>query len=80
MKVSDRLRQMADRIDLNADTSTFGGAIVIIPPEQGGNSIELLLLDSQGDPGQFWSVVTHRVQTAITELDQARNMGFGVKR
>ena len=77
---ADGLRRMADRIDHNDKTSTFGGAIVIIPPDQGGEPVEILILDSQGDPGQFWSIVTHRVQAAITALDAQRNQGFGVRR
>ena len=36
---------MAAMIELNADV-VFGGAVVIIPPENGGEPIELLILDS----------------------------------
>lgn len=76
---SDRLCRMAEQINRNID-STFGGAVVIIPPDQGGEPIEILILDSQGDPGQFWSIVTHRIQTAIVALDEQRKQGFGVRR
>lgn len=78
--VSERLRRMAARIDHNAETSTFGGAVVIIPPDQGGEPVEILILDSQGDAAQFWSIVTHRVQTAITVLDKQMQTGFGARR
>ncbi len=76
---SHRLCRMAEHINRNAG-ATFGGAVVIIPPDQGGEPVEILILDSQGDPGQFWSIVTHRVQAAITALDAQRNQGFGVRR
>lgn len=78
--VSERLRRMAARIDHNAETSTFGGAVVIIPPDQGGDPIEILILDSQGDSAQFWGTVTHRVKAAIDQLDEVRKQGFGVRR
>lgn len=75
-----RLHKMADRIVHNAETSTFGGAVVIIPPDQGGDPIEILILDSQGDSAQFWGTVTHRVKAAIDQLDALQKQGFGVRR
>lgn len=76
---SDRLCRMAEQINRNAG-STFGGAVVIIPPDQGGEPIEILILDSQGDPAQFWGTVTLRVQAGINQLEEQRKQGFGVRR
>lgn len=58
----------------------FGGAVVIIPPDGGGESIELLLLDSRGDPAQFWATVKTRIDIRLSELDDKRRgvaQGFG---
>jgi hypothetical protein len=69
---------MKDRIVHNAG-STFGGAAVIVPPEGGGEPIELLMLDAKGDPAQFWGSIASRIQIVLANLqDQQRNqVGFG---
>lgn len=83
---SDRFRKMADRIDHNAPLSPdspntlFGGAAVIIPPNNGGKPVELLLLDASSDPAQFWSTVMTRIKLVVDELDNQARQGFGVKR
>jgi hypothetical protein len=51
----------------------FGGAVVIVPPDNGGESIELLLLDSRGDPAQFWATVKSRLELRLREIDDRRN-------
>ena len=73
--------EMAARIDHNVE-STFGGAVVIVPPAQGGNKIELLMLDAKGDPAQFWGTLLTRIQQEIAEIDNRRavQQGFGVVR
>jgi hypothetical protein len=70
---------MAGRITHNAD-ATFGGAVVIIPPGD-GKPIELLMLDAQGDEGQFWATILTRIQVAISENDQKKQVSrtFGVR-
>lgn len=70
--------RMAERIAHNAD-ATFGGAVVIIPPGTQGEPIELLMLDKQGDPAQFWSTILTRIQVVMDGLrDKERSMaGFG---
>lgn len=72
---------MHHRIVHNA-ANAFGGAAVIVPPEGGGESIEILLLDSKGDPAQFWSTVRSRIEIKLAELDAAqRNQtAFGGRR
>ena len=70
---------MAERIKHNAD-STFGGAVVIVPPGDNAKPIELLMLDAQGDEGQFWATILTRIQMAQAERDrlntQARTFGM----
>ena len=75
LKASDRFRKMAERIDLNSD-STFGGAVVVYPPA-GGAPIEMLILDAQGDPAQFWSTVMTRIQITLEAL---KNPGMTMRR
>lgn len=71
---------MADRIDHNKD-STFGGAAVIVPPQNGGEAVVVLVLDEKGDPAQFWGTILTRSQLEIEKLkDRARmQQGFGVR-
>ena len=73
---SERYRLMADRIDHNAD-ATFGGAVVIIPPAGGGDPIELLILDAQGNPGQFWATIMSRIQITLEDLKAKQQQPFG---
>jgi hypothetical protein len=70
---------MATQISHNND-STFGGAVVIVPPGD-GKPVELLMLDAQGDEGQFWATILTRIQVAINENDQKKqvNRTFGVR-
>lgn len=71
--------KMGERITHNAEVSQFGGAAVIIPPG-GGEPIEVLILDSQGDVAQFWGTIQTRIQLVLQQLQDQRAMGFGVKR
>lgn len=61
--------RMAERVLHNAD-STFGGAVVIIPPKNAGEQIELLMLDSSGDPAQFWSTIQTRIALVMDKLKE----------
>jgi len=70
----DPFRRMADRIEKNAD-ATFGGAVVIVPPSYAGDTIELLMLDAQGDAAQFWGTIATRIQIILKSLDDQRR-GF----
>jgi len=58
----------------------FGGACVIVPPG-GGKPVELLMLDTAEDEGQFWATIMTRIQMAINENDQKKqvNRTFGVR-
>lgn len=68
---------MAQIIDHNTDTK-FGGAVVIVPPENGGEAIELLILDNSSAPGQFWATLKTRCDMALDAINVvARQQGFG---
>lgn len=80
-EAAERFKAMAAAIEHNAQ-ATFGGAVVIIPPVNGGNPIELLMLDLQADPAQFWSTIRTRIDIKLSEIsDQQRNQtAFGQRR
>lgn len=69
--VAQLFDDMAAKIRLNKDNS-FGGAFVIIPPEEGGAPIVTLILDSKQDPGQFFTLLKVKAEAQITMLDVAR--------
>ena len=79
MSEIDPFTKMAARIAHNEDAN-FGGACVIVPPG-GGKAIELVMLDSAADEGQFWSTILTRIQMAIAESDKKLQQGrtFGVR-
>lgn len=71
-QLAAELREMADRMELNANAS-FGGAFVIIPPA-GGEVIKTLIIDSKQDPAQYWSIIKTKADMALMGLDeQQRN-------
>lgn len=73
---ADRFHKMGERIAHNAGVSQFGGAAVIIPPG-GGEPIEVLILDSQGDVAQFWGTIKGRIAMVLQNLEDQAKMGFG---
>ena len=76
----DRFRAMADAIERNANAS-FGGAFVVVPPAEGGDVLETLILDSKTDPAQFWQMLLTKCQMMIATLDaQQRQSAFGGRR
>ena len=70
-EAAQRFTAMAAAIEHNAG-ATFGGAVVIIPPPNGGEPIELLILDLKADPAQFWSTIRTRIDIKLAELDENR--------
>ena len=69
-------RAMADRVMLNKD-GYFGGAVVIIPPEGGGEPVDFFLLSKQS-PVMFWASLEAIIKAQISDLDHAaRQGGFG---
>ncbi len=75
---ADRFRKMADRIDHNAQDG-FGGCFLIVPPENGGEVIETLILDAKQDPTQYWILLKSKCDTEIARLDSAgrNSQAFG---
>lgn len=71
LSIADRFRRLADRIDQNADAG-FGGAFLIVPPDNGGEVIETLILDTRQDPAQFWTLLKTKCDTELIALDAAR--------
>lgn len=71
-------RKMATLIDLNSG-ATFSGALVAIPPKDGGSTIELLVLDTAQSPAQFWALLKTKCEIELQQLDEkSRNtQAFG---
>lgn len=70
---------MAARIEHNAH-ARFGGAFVIVPPEEGGNPMEVLVLDESQNAAQFWMVLNAKCKQALDEIaakEAASGMGYG---
>lgn len=73
-----RFRVMANRIDHNAD-AVFAGAAVIVPPAEGGEPVEMLIIDSSQSPAQFWGALLTKCQISLKDLDekQRNTQAFG---
>lgn len=62
-----------------AENAPFGGAFVIVPPT--GDPMEVLILDSRQDAGQFWGILQAKCAMALREIDLANNQAaFGGRR
>jgi len=72
---------MAERLNHNPD-SPFGGCFVVVPPNEGGDPIETLILDSKQDAAQFWMLLKTKCDIALGELDQKQRQAatFGRQR
>lgn len=68
--IADAFRKMAKRIDHNA-ADGFGGAFLIVPPANGGDAIDTLILDTLQDPAQFWLLLKTKCDIQIQKLDNA---------
>lgn len=66
-----RFRKMADAIDHNG-VESFGGAFVVVPPKDGGEPIETLILDSTQDPIQMWGILRVKCEMIIQDLEAKR--------
>jgi len=76
-KQSEPFSEMANAIKHNAGQA-FGGAVVIVPPEGGGEPISLLMLDSKGDVAQFYGTISSRIQMIVQDLQEKQRVaGFG---
>lgn len=76
--IAKHFRDMADDVERNS-TVGFGGALVIIPPEGGGDPIKTLILDGSGDLALFWNSVITKAQIMLAQAEHQRRQqgGFG---
>ena len=77
--IAARFTNMSNVITHN-DDSGFGGAFVIVPPKDGGDVMETLILDNRQDAVQFWTLLQVKCQTQIAALDSANRQvqaGYG---
>lgn len=72
--LANRFRAMATAIELNG-ADNFGGAFVVIPPSDGGDLLETLVLDSRQDPAMLWMLLKTKCDMELTKLDQAQRSG-----
>ena len=78
--IADRFTKMAEALQHNADAG-FGGAFVIVPPRDGGDALETLILDNKQDAAQFWILLQSKCQAQIAALDSAnRQVQAGYRR
>ena len=63
-KFSDIFRQMAERIERNAEAE-FGGAVVIVPLV--GEPVSMVLFGPKGDTTAFWALIRSKVEIATNE-------------
>lgn len=62
-------KRMYSRILANSQ-ETYGGAFVIVPPKDGGEVIETLILDSGQDAAQFWGLLKIKCELALAQIDE----------
>lgn len=62
------------------EAHAFGGAAVIIPPMNGGDPIELLMLDTSNDAAQFWSTIKTRIEIILEKLAEQQRIASGFPR
>jgi hypothetical protein len=78
MTISDHFRKMADALDHNKDRP-FGGAFVAVIPsiEDGGEPtvLDLLILDSKQNAGQFWGLLQAKCKLALDEINAVERSG-----
>lgn len=80
---SDPFRKMAENIDhahYQTNAMPYAGAAVIVPPQDGGDPVEVLLLDRKADPAQFWATVLTRVQMRINEIQEVQSRASQVRK
>jgi len=72
MKLSEPFTEMAAKIELNGEGS-FGGAVVIVPPD-GDPIISELSVNPSADVLRFWAKLKTEVDGLCQQLDErARN-------
>ena len=72
--VSDLFRKMAEDIDRNAGAG-FGGAFVCVPPKDGGEAFQTLIVGEGTDPSDYWVLLKSKAEAQIRAVDQAARQG-----
>jgi hypothetical protein len=72
---ADPFTKMATRIAHNTEGARFGGAVVIVPPDGGGEPIEILFLDQAADAALFWSTVRTKITAVLEALAEKERQG-----
>ena len=73
------LRRLADQID-KMDADKFGGCAVVVPPQDGGDPIEFLIIDPKKNAAQFFGTIKTRIDSemvALENLQRQQQAGFG---
>jgi len=60
--------RVAEEIDRNV-ASGFGGAFVVVPPKDCGNSIATVILDARQDGMTFWLMLKAKCDAELQVLD-----------
>jgi hypothetical protein len=71
MKPSEPFTVMAQRIERNPE---FGGAVVIVPPGQGEEAMQWLIVDDKADILRFWIKLKTDIDATIQRLDERSRM------
>jgi len=77
--ISDLFRKMADDIDRNA-AAGFGGAFVCVPPTNGGDSFQTLIVGEAIDPSDFWNLLATKSKAQMSAVDAAQRTGQAFRR
>jgi hypothetical protein len=73
------LRDRADSIERNGNEA-FGGCFVVIPPEGGGEPVDVMVLDRRHDLAFFWNSVISKCQFELAAVEQQQRSGQGFGR
>ena len=74
---ANRFKAMQELLEKN--DGQFGGAFVVVPPKDGGEPLETLILDNRQDPAQFWMLLKTKCDLELAALDvkQRQQATFG---
>lgn len=73
------LRRVADQID-KLDADSFAGVAVVVPPQDGGDPIEVLIIDPKKNVSQFYGTLKTRIEDEMAQLEirqRQSQAGFG---
>lgn len=70
-EIAAAFRKMADDIERNIE-APFGGAFVVVPPEDGGDMLSTLILDNRQDATQFWIFLKTKSEFEVSVVDEKK--------